>query len=319
MRICKIVIDFKHDSVLLEEAVNLLNINENGIYIDGTAGGGGHSSEILRRLSLKGRLICFDKDPDAISHINYIFGNINNVTIIKSDFRYIPNKLDELGIDKVDGILLDLGVSSYQIDNPERGFCYSKNAILDMRMSKNGLSAYDIVNEYSVDKLAKIICSYGEEKFGFRIAKNIEKFRNNKPIQTTYELNEIIRNSIPLSVKYKKNSNSLYKKTFQAIRIAVNDELDSLSECIDNSFKKLSVRGRFCIITFHSIEDRIVKHKFCQLTKGCVCPPNFPVCICNQKPVAKFVNKKPILPSNEELNTNKRSKSAKLRVIEKLC
>lgn len=314
---CFIVMtDFKHESVLLFESVDLLHISSSGVYIDGTAGGGGHSKEILKRLDQNGRLICFDRDPDAIDHINNLFENISNVSIIKSDFRYISSELENININKVDGVLLDLGVSSYQLDNPERGFCYNKDTGLDMRMSKSGLSAYDIINSYDIKDLAKIIFEYGEEKFSWNIAKNIEKVRQKKIIKTTGELCDIIKNSIPMAMR-RKGGNPC-KRTFQAIRIAVNDELNSLSECIDSVFDKLSIGGRFCIITFHSIEDRIVKQKFSKLSQGCICPPEFPVCICGNTPRARLINKKPILPSEKEININSRSKSAKLRVIEKI-
>ena len=302
--------------MLLNETIDLLNIVENGIYVDGTAGGGGHSSQILKKLNSEGRLICLDKDPDAVECLENKFKKDKNVTILKADFKDIASKLDELNIEKVDGILLDLGVSSYQLDNPERGFSYNKNVSLDMRMSKEGLSAYDIINNYDINDLAKIIFEYGEEKFSRQIAKNIEKARIKKPIERTYELCEIIKNSIPAATR-RKGGNPC-KRTFQAIRIAVNDELGSLSECIDSSFEILNNGGRFCVITFHSLEDRIVKQKFLKLAKGCVCPPSFPVCVCGRKPSGKIISKKPILPSNQELNENSRSKSAKLRVIEKI-
>ncbi|MBP0979366.1 MAG: 16S rRNA (cytosine(1402)-N(4))-methyltransferase RsmH [Oscillospiraceae bacterium] len=308
--------DFNHKSVLLFESVDLLNVFSSGVYVDGTAGGGGHSREILKRLDKNGKLVCFDKDPDAIDHINNLFKNIDNINIIKSDFRYISSELDNININKIDGVLLDLGVSSYQIDKPERGFCYNQDAVLDMRMSKTGLSAYDIINSYDIKDLSKIFFEYGEEKFSWQIAKNIEIARNKKIIKTTGELCDIIKSSIPASVR-RKGGNPC-KRTFQAIRIAVNDELGSLSECIDSTFKKLRIGGRFCIITFHSLEDRVVKQKFTSLSQGCICPPDFPICVCNNKPKARLVNKKPILPSEYEINSNSRSKSAKLRVIEKI-
>lgn len=310
------MIDFKHYSVMLHESIECLNVNNYGIYVDGTAGGGGHSREILKNLSSNGKLICIDKDPDAISHLNVLFKDNENVKIIKSDFRCLCDVLDELDIKKINGILLDLGVSSYQLDNPERGFCYSQDAYLDMRMSKEGLSAYDIVNNYDVNDIADIIFNYGEEKFSRSIAKNIEKYRKNKPIETTYELADIIKRSIP--AKMRRIGGNPCKRTFQALRIAVNDELGGISECIDKVFGRLDIGGRFCIITFHSLEDRIVKRKFAYLAKGCICPPEFPVCVCGQRPKAKIITKKPILPSEGEVNINSRSKSAKLRVIEKI-
>lgn len=308
--------NFKHTSVLLSEAVFFLNINPEGTYIDGTAGAGGHSREILKNLNFNGKLLCFDKDPDAFDHLNNIFNPFSNVFIINSDFRYIPYELDKLKIDKINGILLDLGVSSYQLDNPERGFCYNKDTFLDMRMSKCGISAYDIVNNYSIENLSNILLEYGEEKFHWRIAKNIELARKKKKIETTFELCEIIKNSIPIPLR-RKGGNPC-KRTFQAIRITVNDELNCLSDCIDHAFNLLDVGGRFCIITFHSLEDRIVKQKFAKLSNGCICPPDFPVCICGKRPLAKLITKKPIIPSEQELLNNSRAKSAKLRVIEKI-
>lgn len=310
------MIEFKHYSVMLHESIKCLNIHSYGVYVDGTAGGGGHSKEIFKKISSEGKLICVDKDPDAILHLNSLFKENKNVKIIKSDFRYICNVLDSLNIKKINGILLDLGVSSYQLDNPERGFCYSKDAYLDMRMSKEGLSAYDIVNNYDVNAIADIIFNYGEERFGRSIAKNIEKYRKNKPIETTYELADIIKCSIP--AKMRRIGGNPCKRTFQALRIAVNDELGGISECIDKVFERLDIGGRFCIITFHSLEDRIVKKKFADLAKGCVCPPEFPVCVCGQKPKAKIITRKPVLPSEDEIKINSRSKSAKLRVIEKI-
>lgn len=301
---------------MLKEAVGLLNIKSDGIYVDGTTGGGGHSYEILKTLSLNGTLVCFDKDPDAIKHIKKKFEGFNNVIVIHSDFKYIVEKLNEQNIGNIDGLLLDLGVSSYQLDQIDRGFCYNKDAVLDMRMAKSGISAYDIINSYSVEALAKIIFQYGEEKCSWKIAKHIEAYRKKQPIKTTYQLCEIIKMAIPAPLR--RRGGNPCKRTFQAIRIAVNDELNSLIECINSSFKKLNSGGRLAIITFHSLEDRIVKQKFSEFTKGCICPPDFPICVCGHKSVAKLVNKKPILPSNEELCKNNRSKSAKLRVIEKL-
>ena len=293
-----------------------MDIKPDGTYIDGTVGAGGHSKEILKNLSSNGKLICFDKDPDAIKYTREIFPNNSIVTIIQSDFRFISKELDNLKIEKVDGILLDLGVSSYQIDQVRRGFSYSKEAPLDMRMSNEGLSAYDIVNTYEAADIADILFKYGEERFSWNIANNIIKYRNIKPIETTVELCNIIQQSIPAKVR-KKGGNP-FKRTFQAIRIAVNNELDSLSYFIKNSFKRLNLGGRFSIITFHSLEDRIVKQSFKSLSKSCICPSNFPICVCDNKPLAKLINKKPIIPSYDELLLNSRSSSAKLRTIEKL-
>ncbi len=310
------MIDFKHESVLLNEAVSFLNVMPNGIYVDGTAGGGGHSRQILRKLSQNGRLICFDKDPDAVGYLEDFFKNDFNVHVVNSDFKNVSEKLNELGVNKVNGVLLDLGVSSHQIDTPERGFCYSQDALLDMRMSKSGISAYDVVNDFDEQKIAKIIFEYGEERFARNIARKIEKQRKKQPIKTTFELCEIIKSAIPVS-KQRHGGNPC-KKTFQAIRIFVNDELNSLRECIDKVFDKLEIGGRFCVITFHSLEDRIVKQRFLKFIQGCQCPPDFPICVCGKKPVAKLVLKKPILPTEEELLKNQRAKSAKLRVIEKI-
>ncbi len=306
---------FNHISVLLNECIDSLNIKPDGIYVDGTAGGAGHSSEIAKRLK-NGKLIALDKDPDAIDVATKRLSEFKTAKVIKSDFANMSAVLGELDIDKVDGVLLDLGVSSFQLDTAERGFSYHANAPLDMRMSKEGISAYDIVNGYSVEEIARILREYGEEKLAYKIALNIEKTRNKKPIQTTGELSEIINESFPPKMRWAGKNPS--KRSFQAIRIAVNSELDSLSKVLDEAFEKLAVGGRFAIITFHSLEDRMVKQKFNALATGCVCPPEFPVCVCGQKPKAKLITRKPITASEEELKINSRSHSAKLRVIEKL-
>ena len=307
--------DFHHVSVLLEESIEGLNIKPDGIYIDGTAGGAGHSREIAKRLTT-GRLIALDKDPDAVTIATERLSEFPCATVVHSDFAEIPAVLDRLGIEKVDGVLLDLGVSSHQLDDAERGFSYHNDAPLDMRMSREGLSAYDLVNNASGAELAKILYDYGEEKFTPRIVNAIVDARKIKPIETTTELAEIVRNAVPAAVR--REGGHPARKTFQAIRIAVNGELDKLSEALDGAFDRLASGGRFAIITFHSLEDRMVKKAFAEYTKGCICPPEFPVCVCGRKPRGKLVNKKPIEPSAEELEYNHRSRSAKLRVIEKL-
>ena len=307
--------DFHHVSVLLEESIAGLNIKPDGIYIDGTAGGAGHSREIAKRLTT-GRLIALDKDPDAVKIATERLAEYPCATVVHSDFAEIPAVLDRLGIDRVDGVLLDLGVSSHQLDDAERGFSYHSEAPLDMRMSQEGLSAYDLVNNASGAELAKILYDYGEEKFTPRIVNAIVDARAVKPIETTTELADIVRNAVPAAAR--RDGGHPARKTFQAIRIAVNGELDKLSEALDGAFDRLAPGGRFAIITFHSLEDRMVKRAFAEYTKGCVCPPEFPVCVCGRKPRGKLVNKKPIEPSAEELEYNHRSRSAKLRVIEKL-
>ena len=309
--------EFEHISVLLQECMDGLDIKPDGIYIDGTAGGAGHSSEIAKRLDPeKGRLIAFDKDPDAIKVATERLAPYKCAQVVQSDFSQIPSVLDELGIDYVDGILLDLGVSSHQLDTAERGFSYHADAPLDMRMSQSGFSAKDLVNTWDVGSIARILREFGEEKYAFPIAKNIIKFREKKPLETTGELVEIIKASIPAAAR--REGGHPAKRTFQAIRIAVNGELDSLSQCLDGAFERLAPGGRFCIITFHSLEDRMVKQKFAALTKGCICPPDFPICVCGHKPRAKLPYRKPVEPSKEELEANNRSRSARLRVAERL-
>ncbi len=307
--------EFNHYSVLLNECIEALNIRPDKIYVDGTAGGAGHSKEIAKRLK-RGKLIALDKDPDAVKVATERLKEYNTAKVIRTDFANMSAVLGELDIDKVDGVLLDLGVSSFQLDTAERGFSYHADAPLDMRMSKEGISARDIVNEYSVDEIARILREYGEEKLAYKIALNIDKARRQKPIETTGELSEIINQSFPPKMRWAGKNPS--KRSFQAIRIAVNSELDSLSKVLDEAFECLSVGGRFAIITFHSLEDRMVKQKFNTLCTGCICPPEFPVCVCGQKPKAKLITRKPITASEEELKHNSRSHSAKLRVIEKL-
>ncbi len=306
--------EFSHKSVLLQECIDALNIRPDGIYVDGTAGGAGHSAEIARRLTT-GRLIAIDKDPDAIAVATQRLAGLP-AAVVQSDYADIDTVLAGLGIHQVDGILLDLGVSSHQLDRGERGFSYNVDAPLDMRMSQSGLSARDIVNAYSVEELTRILREYGEEKFAYKIARNIEKHRETAPIETTFQLVEIIKESIPAPAR--REGGHPAKRSFQAIRIAVNSELDHLSLCLDRAFDCLAPGGRFAIITFHSLEDRMVKQKFADMARGCICPPDFPVCVCGHKPTARLVSRKPILPSEEELAENNRSHSAKLRVCEKI-
>ena len=306
--------DFVHKSVMLNECIENLAVKSDGIYVDGTVGGAGHSTEIAKRLGENGRLIAFDRDPDAIKAATERLAPYN-ATVVRSNFSRMREVLNEMNIEKVDGILLDLGVSSHQLDVGERGFSYHADAPLDMRMSKEGLSAADIVNTYSKDELAKILFEYGEEKFAWRIAENIISARVEKPISTTGELAEIVKQSVPAKVRREKNP---CKKTFQAVRIAVNGELDHLSKGLDEAFELLKPGGRIAVITFHSLEDRMVKQKFAALCKGCICDPRLPQCVCGRTPQAKLVNRKPIEASAAELEENNRSRSAKLRVLERI-
>lgn len=306
--------EFSHKSVLLMPAVDGLAVKPDGVYVDCTAGGGGHSLEIAKRLGETGRLICFDQDKEAIAAAKKRLSDYSP-TFINRNFAQIKPALAELGITSIDGALMDLGVSSYQLDNPERGFSFHEDAPLDMRMSGEGASAFDVVNEYPESELTRILFEYGEEKFARGIAAGIVRARNTAPIKTTGELAEIIRNNVPLKVRREKNP---CRKTFQAIRIEVNRELDVLKTALDDAFELLSPGGRLSVITFHSLEDRIVKQKFKELSEGCTCPKDFPVCVCGNKPKAFPVNKKPITADEEELSENPRSRSAKLRVLEKL-
>lgn len=305
--------EFAHIPVLLEQCLDGLDIKPDGIYFDGTCGGAGHSREIAKRLTT-GRLIGIDRDPDAVAVASERLSGLP-AQVVRGNYSEIKQIADDLGISGADGILLDLGVSSYQLDNAERGFSYHNDAPLDMRMSKEGTSARDIVNEYSKEQLTKILYEYGEEKFAPRIAETIIKRRSEKPVETTTELADIVRDSIP--TKFRRDKNPC-KKTFQAIRIAVNCEFDHLDRALDEGFELLKPGGRFCIITFHSLEDRIVKQRFAGWCKGCTCPPDFPVCVCGNKPKGKLVCRKPLEASEEELEANPRSRSAKLRIIEKL-
>lgn len=305
--------EFAHIPVLLEQCLDGLDIKPDGIYFDGTCGGAGHSREIAKQLTT-GRLIGIDRDPDAVAVASERLSGLP-AQVVRGNYSEIKQIADDLGISGADGILLDLGVSSYQLDNAERGFSYHNDAPLDMRMSKEGTSARDIVNEYSKEQLTKILYEYGEEKFAPRIAETIIKRRSEKPVETTTELADIVRDSIP--AKFRRDKNPC-KKTFQAIRIAVNCEFDHLDRALDEGFELLKPGGRFCIITFHSLEDRIVKQRFAGWCKGCTCPPDFPVCVCGNKPKGKLVCRKPLEASEKELEANPRSRSAKLRIIEKL-
>ena len=309
--------EFKHYSVMLNETIEQLNIRPDGIYVDGTLGGAGHSLEICKRLTT-GRLIGIDQDADAIAAASERLKDYKDkVIIVRSNYAQMKEVLHDLGIDKVDGILLDLGVSSFQLDTPERGFTYrSEDAPLDMRMDdRQTLTAKDIVNEYSEMDLFRIIRDYGEDRFATTIAKHIVSARAVKPIETTGELNAIIKGAIPMKVQVTGGHPS--KRTYQAIRIELNHELDVLRDNLDDMIELLDDGGRICIITFHSLEDRIVKSSFKKNENPCTCPSNFPVCVCGNKSKGHVVTKKPILPSEKELEENSRSKSAKLRVFER--
>lgn len=301
--------EFVHKSVLFDEAIEALDLNSEKVILDGTAGGGGHSSEISKTAK---QLIAVDQDPDAITVLNERLGDRKNVTIVHDNFSHIKSILKSLNIDKIDGVLLDLGVSSFQLDTSDRGFSFHKDAPLDMRMSKTGLSAKDVVNTYSETELADVIFKYGEEKFARKIASNIVKARQDKPIETTFELVDIIKASLPQ--KAMRDSHPA-RKTFQAIRIEVNGELDVLKSTLDDAFDCLNSGGRIAVITFHSLEDRIVKEKFNEWCKGCTCPKEFPVCVCGNKPKGKVF--KAVAPSQKELEINPRARSSRLRVFEK--
>ena len=311
--------EFNHYSVLLNETIENLNIKPDGIYVDGTLGGGGHAYQVASRLSEKGRLIGIDQDADAIAAAGERLKEFGDkITIIRSNYANMKEELHRIGVEKVDGIVLDLGVSSFQLDTPERGFTYrDENAPLDMRMDdRQSLTAKDIVNGYSEMDLYRIIRDYGEDKFAKNIAKHIVQEREKKPIETTGELTEIIRASIPMKVQVTGGHPA--KRTFQAIRIELNKELEVLQNNLDDMIDLLNPGGRICIITFHSLEDRIVKTNFKRNENPCTCPSDFPVCVCGKKSKGKVVTRKPIIPSEEELEVNSRSKSAKLRVFERV-
>ena len=309
--------EFVHKSVLLDETVNGLNIKPDGIYVDGTLGGGGHAYEVCRRLGKQGSSVGIDQDEAAIEAAGFRLKDFGEkVTIVRSNYCNMKSKLQELGIDKVDGIVLDLGVSSYQLDTAERGFSYREDAPLDMRMdTRQKMTARDIVNDYSEMELYRVIRDYGEDKFAKNIAKHIVIAREKEPIETTGQLTEIIRQAIPM--KYQKKSGHPAKRTFQAIRIELNRELEVLRDSLDDMIELLNPGGRLCIITFHSLEDRIVKSAFKKNENPCTCPPDFPVCVCGKKSKGSIITRKPILPSEEELASNSRSKSAKLRIFER--
>lgn len=309
--------DFKHVSVLLNETIDGLNINPDGIYVDGTLGGGGHAYEVCKRLSDKGRLIGIDQDGEALEAAREHLKEFEDkITLVRSNYCEIDTILKDLDIDKVDGIVLDLGVSSYQLDNLERGFSYKSDAPLDMRMDQRQVkTAADVVNTYSENELFRIIRDYGEDKFAKNIAKHIVMERQKKPFETTAQLSEVIKHSIPM--KFQNKGGHPAKKTFQAIRIEVNKELTVLRDSIDKMIELLNENGRICIITFHSLEDRIVKTKFRENENPCTCPPDFPVCVCGKVSKGKVITRKPIAPGDKEITENKRAKSSKLRIFER--
>ena len=306
--------DFIHKSVLLYEAIDNLNIKNDGIYVDGTAGGAGHSIEIAKRLTT-GHLFALDRDPDAVKTATERLSGMP-ATVIHTNYADMTEALNEKGVSAVDGVLLDLGVSSWQLDNGDRGFSYHADAPLDMRMSQSGVTAADLVNTLSVQELTDILRDYGEEKFAYRIACNIVKEREKQPILTTLRFADIIANSVPAAARRDGHP---ARKSFQAIRIAVNNEFEAEKKGITAAFDLLNINGRICVITFHSLEDRLVKNLFAEFCKGCICPPDIPVCVCGRRPAGKLVTRKPIIPSDSEIKENPRSRSAKLRVIEKIA
>ena len=306
--------EFSHKSVLLEESLEALDIKPDGIYVDGTAGGAGHSSHIAAKLTT-GRLIALDQDPDAVKTACERLAVYPNAQVVQCNFRYMDEALAGLGIDRVDGVLLDLGVSSWQLDNEARGFSYHGDAPLDMRMSQEGTTAADLVNTLTAEELADIFRDYGEEKFAFRIARNIVAEREKEPVLTTGRLSDIIRESVPAAVRRDGHP---ARKCFQALRIAVNRELDSLSDGLDTAFERLAVGGVLAVITFHSLEDRMVKKRFAAFCKGCECPPDFPICVCGKTPRGELRLRKPVAPGQAELDENPRSRSAKLRAVRKI-
>ena len=306
--------EFSHIPVLLHETIEGLAIKENGIYVDGTAGGGGHSSEILKHLTT-GKLISIDQDPDAISALTQRFKNNENAIIIKGNFGNMRDLLELRGVRRVDGVLLDIGVASHQLDTVSRGFSFHEDAPLDMRMSRSGVTAEELVNTLPYEELRRILAEYGEERYAASIAKGIIAAREQQPVTTTLQLAEIVKANVPQKVRRDGHP---ARKTFQAIRIAVNDELNVLSRGLDDAFKLLGRGGRLAVITFHSLEDRIVKQKMAEWCQGCTCPKDFPVCVCGNKPKARLINKKPVCANETELTLNPRSRSAKLRICEKI-
>lgn len=305
---------FAHTSVLFEEAIDSLGIRPDGVYVDGTAGGGGHSAAILQRLE-GGRLVSIDQDPDAIEAITKRFGQNPHSVIVQGNFSQIKDILDRLGIPLIDGLLLDIGVSSHQLDTPERGFSYHHEAPLDMRMSQSGVSAAQLVNTMSWQELAEVFSRYGEEKFAKPIAKAIVRQRELSPVETTIQLADIIREAVPQ--KARRDGHPA-RKCFQALRIAVNGELNHLEVCLKDAFERLRPGGRISVITFHSLEDRLVKRQFQEWCQGCTCPRDFPVCVCGNRPRARLLTRKAVEPSEQEIAQNKRSRSARLRTVIKL-
>lgn len=305
---------FSHRPVLLEQTIGSLDIKPDGIYLDGTAGGGGHSAEILKRLG-NGRLICVDQDPDAIRTLHERFDGYENVTIVQSNFSEMRSILSELDIESLDGVLLDIGVSSHQLNTAERGFSYHNDAPLDMRMSQSGVTAAELVNELQFGELLHILSVYGEEKFAKNIARAIERERKIKKIETTLELAEIVKSAYPPAKRHDKHP---ARKTFQALRIAVNGELDRLSKGLDQAFECLKAGGRLSVITFHSLEDRMVKQRMAKWCEGCTCPKDFPICVCGNQPKAELIFRKPVEAEEKELEENPRSRSAKLRCCKKI-
>lgn len=311
-------IRFSHVSVLLRECIEALRIKPNGIYVDCTTGGGGHSLEIAKRLTDGGRLIAIDRDEDALRAAGRRLADFaDRVTFVHSNYAMLQSVLADLGVPGVDGVLADLGVSSYQLDTAERGFSYMQDAPLDMRMDREQpLRAYDVVNAYSEEELRRILYDFGEEKFARNIAANIVKKRSEHPIETTLELAELVKGSMPKAAR--EGGHHPAKRTFQAIRIEVNSELSSIPPALDAAVHALNPEGRIAVITFHSLEDRLVKQKFAALSSGCTCPREFPVCVCGKKPVVRVITKKPVTAGEDELEVNPRSRSAKLRVAEKI-
>ncbi|WP_313294454.1 16S rRNA (cytosine(1402)-N(4))-methyltransferase RsmH [Faecalispora jeddahensis] len=307
---------FEHIPVLFQETIDSLNIKPDGIYIDGTAGGGGHSEAIAKRLGAAGTLLAIDQDPDAIEAVKKRLNDYPNVLVRRGNFSQMDSLAEECGITGVDGVLMDIGVSSHQLDTAERGFSYHQDAPLDMRMSQQGTSAADLVNTLTWQELARILSQYGEEKSAVRIAKGIVAAREENPITTTLQLAEVVRQSVPAAVRREPGHPA--RKTFQALRIQVNGELDRLSEGLNAAFALLKPGGRLAVITFHSLEDRIVKKRMAEWCQGCICPPDFPVCVCGRTPKAELLYKRGLSPSEEELKENPRSRSSRLRVCTKL-
>ena len=308
------MMEFAHIPVMLREAIDGLDLKPDGVYVDGTAGGGGHSAQILKRLTT-GVLYSIDQDPEAIATVTERFRDCGNSVIVQGNFSRMDSLLSERGVVSVDGVLLDIGVSSHQLDDGARGFSYHEEAPLDMRMSMSGPTAADFVNTASVSELSRVISLYGEEKYAYSIAKGIARYREEKPITTTLELAEIVKENVPQKVRRDGHPS---RRTFQAIRIAVNRELEALEQGLSAAFGLLAPRGRLCVITFHSLEDRIVKQFYRDMAQGCTCPKDFPICVCGKKPQAEIITRKPIIPSDEELELNPRARSAKLRILEKL-